>query len=245
MVRKRAPGGGRKPQGEFDQLTMPFSLRMPEDLREQLEAAAKQSGRSTSQEILRRLNESFGASRDKQRDPAVRAICFLIAQLADRIRWASGPNLWDGNPFLFRAFKIGVEKLLDGLEPQGEIKNPGVDDDFRRIKEAFKDDTTLRRTAEERHSDINKLVKMWQSPKAVGSDAAAKVLAELYSGPQHPDEIKKIFGVFLTDHPSVEEFHRDVARGAIADAERTWYGTEQARRDLELSKPRKGSQKKS
>ena len=52
---KRAPGAGRKPRGEFDQLTSPFSLRMPEDLREQLEAAAEKSGRSASQELLRRL----------------------------------------------------------------------------------------------------------------------------------------------------------------------------------------------
>ena len=53
--RKRAPGGGRQPSGAFSKLTSPLSLRMPADMRDELEAAAKASGKSLSQELLRRL----------------------------------------------------------------------------------------------------------------------------------------------------------------------------------------------
>lgn len=49
--RKRASGAGRKPRGEFANLASPFSLRMPEALREQVNQAAARSGRSASQEI--------------------------------------------------------------------------------------------------------------------------------------------------------------------------------------------------
>ena len=57
LKRKRAPGGGRKPKGAFSKLTSPLSLRMPSDMRDELEAAAKASGKSVSQELLRRLQE--------------------------------------------------------------------------------------------------------------------------------------------------------------------------------------------
>src|SRR5436189_189765 len=82
---KRAAGGGRKPRGEFEQLTVPFSVRMPDYLRKQLEAAARKSRRSTGQELLRRLDNSFSRDRDKQRDPGIRALGFLITLVAQDV----------------------------------------------------------------------------------------------------------------------------------------------------------------
>jgi len=39
--------------------TKPYPLRMPDDLRQQLEAAAKENHRSLNAEIVARLQESF------------------------------------------------------------------------------------------------------------------------------------------------------------------------------------------
>jgi hypothetical protein len=61
----------------------------------------------------------------------VRALCFLIAQLAEHI---IGPTLmgekgdavrlydWRNDRFFFRALKIAVGRLLDALEPPGPIE---------------------------------------------------------------------------------------------------------------------------
>ena len=44
--RKRAPGGGRKPSGPFAQNAAQLTIRMPTEMRGQLEAAAQRRGRS-------------------------------------------------------------------------------------------------------------------------------------------------------------------------------------------------------
>jgi hypothetical protein len=61
--RKRRPGGGRKP-GEFGKLGAVMSLRLPEDLRDQLKRAGKRNGRSMSAELIFRAKASF--ERDHQ-----------------------------------------------------------------------------------------------------------------------------------------------------------------------------------
>jgi hypothetical protein len=130
MAKKRKPGGGRKPKGDFSRLTSPLTIRMPAEMRKQLEAAANKSGKNVTQELLRRLQNSFNRDREKSRDPALRALCFLIAEIAEGvvlpepIRFPNAYPLWRSNPFLFRAFKLAVGKLLDALEPPGEIQAP-------------------------------------------------------------------------------------------------------------------------
>jgi hypothetical protein len=128
MGKRRAPGGGRKPKGEFSGVTSPLSIRMSEEMRRELEAAARARGWSVSQEILRRIQETFRYDRDRTRDPAMRALCFLIAQLAGEIAGLTDEKGqpafdWRTNPFFFRAFKLGIAKLLDALEPAGEIRS--------------------------------------------------------------------------------------------------------------------------
>jgi hypothetical protein len=128
MARKRAPGGGRKPIGPRVARAQ-LSLRMPDDLRTELEAAAATRGRSLTQEMLGRLRESLARERIDRQDPAMRALCFLFQDLAETIH-ARQPEIrrdfkWHRNPFMFRAFKLGVAKLLDALEPPGEIKPLG------------------------------------------------------------------------------------------------------------------------
>jgi hypothetical protein len=128
--RKRARGGGRKARGEFSELTSPLSFRMPAWMWKELQAAKRKSGRSTTQEVLWHLRNSFNESHRKARDPALQAVLYLIAEAAEGVtnpyplRVANTRPLWRSNPFLFRAFKLTVGKVLGALEPAGEIKSP-------------------------------------------------------------------------------------------------------------------------
>ena len=92
----------------------------------ELEAAARKRGRSLTDELLGRLRASFARDREQKRDPAMRALSFLISQIA--VPWVSAPGKpWVHNPFMFKTFKLGVAKLLDALEPAGQPRSPFAD----------------------------------------------------------------------------------------------------------------------
>jgi hypothetical protein len=120
MVRKRAPGAGRKPkQGPR---ASPLSLRMPADIRAGLEVSAAErkqgKGWSLSEEILHRLKQSFY---DERRDPAVRALSHILGVAIAIAKSTAGPD-WRSDPWAFRAFKLAFGQILDDLEPPGEIR---------------------------------------------------------------------------------------------------------------------------
>ena len=118
--KRRAAGGGRKSQGPVTQLRAVMSIRLPTEMRGELQKAAKANGNSVTQELLSRLDASFKQDRKNYRDPATKALCFLFSELAERVH--AGTPDWRSDPFLFRAFKIGVTKLLNNLpEPKGKI----------------------------------------------------------------------------------------------------------------------------
>jgi Arc-like DNA binding dprotein len=176
VKRKRAPGGGMKPRGEFSGLTSVLSLRMPDDMRAQLESAAKKhrpTKRSLTQELLKRLERSFNEDREKSRDPALRALLYLIGEVAEGVtnpapvRLKNTRPLWHSDPFLFRAFRIAVDKLLDEFEPPGEIKPPPGFVEPADGFEIF--------TASKYMRDI------YQSPKTLGGFVAAGIMRALYS----------------------------------------------------------------
>lgn len=124
MVRKRKPGAGRKPKlgtAMRSQLT----VRMPDDARAQLEAAAKRRHRTLTDELLWRVRNSFAREYEQERDPAARALAFLFSMLAETIHVGFSPEWkWHKNPFMFKAFKLAVAMLLDALEPSGEMRTP-------------------------------------------------------------------------------------------------------------------------
>ena len=179
--RKRAPGGGRQPSGAFSKLTSPLSVRMPAEMREELEVAAKESGKSLGQELLRRLQDSFNRDRDKARDPAMQALCFLIAETAQQtagLNKATHRELhWRTNPFYFRAFKIAVGKLLDALEPKGDIEPP--------LEMQFNI------TTEEAGALENDFLKSFRDPESRGGYAARSIWASLRNVPLHTREEDK------------------------------------------------------
>jgi len=147
MARKRAPGGGRKPTGSS--AARPLTIRMDDDIRRQLDAAVgRQKLRkpqwNLSQEILWRLRVSLHEEHEgERRDPALRALCFLISQLAHHVVGPL-PTDWRSNLFFYTAFKIAVHQLLDALDPPGpghgytlKLKNRETSESMRRYLETF------------------------------------------------------------------------------------------------------------
>jgi hypothetical protein len=59
IKKRKKTASGRKPQGPFEDMTASLTIRMPSALRNRLEAAAQQSGRSLAQELLVRLESSL------------------------------------------------------------------------------------------------------------------------------------------------------------------------------------------
>jgi hypothetical protein len=141
MSRKRQPGGGRKPQGNIRGKVETFSTRITAETREALEREAAASGPSISQVAERLLMLGLGEKRRRGANRPLRALCYVIEQIAlgaGSGRWEnphqSDPALraivaeqmdeWRTDPFRYRAFKIAVGMLLDALGPKGDIKSP-------------------------------------------------------------------------------------------------------------------------
>ena len=95
----------------------PLSIRITDALREKLDGACKRSGRSLTQEVTKRLNDSFGIR--TERDPFLGAIQYLIDQAAV----FTGKEL-KTNPWMFQAFRATVSSLLERLVPEGELMPP-------------------------------------------------------------------------------------------------------------------------
>ena len=222
MAKKRRAGGGRKPKGDFSKLVAPLSIRMPAEMRKQLEAAAKTNGRSLSQELLRRLRDSFHRERDKARDPAMRALCFLMAETAQEAvgyhqlkPYPSRERVpmfdWRTNPFFFRAFKIAVGKLLDALEPIGKIEAPDVS---VRLK--------LTAQQEEPGSLQRRWLKSYDNAETRGQVAAEHVWNTLQRLPQ------------LSPEERERELQEDFGSDTVPPTSQELYGMIDAAHDLKI-----------
>jgi hypothetical protein len=124
---------GRKPKGDFSGKLSNFSTRIQPETRKALEHEAKVSGQSISQVAERLLKIGLAERQAGEKDRAMRALCFLIAQLAHHV---VGPHVrkegseaavfeWRNDPFFYAAFKLAVGHLLDALSP-GPIENSVV-----------------------------------------------------------------------------------------------------------------------
>jgi hypothetical protein len=109
MARKRGPGGGRKPRGEFKGKTAMLTTRITPETRGWLESAAQKSGRSLSQEVEYRLRQSLTKNRDRRKD--VLALGEAIAMLLQCVERATKAH-WRDDAFTCRAFQHGIEFLI-------------------------------------------------------------------------------------------------------------------------------------
>lgn len=142
--RKRAAGGGRKPAPNKKVL---LTIRLEPHLLADLKAQAQewQGGKGNVSAFTERLiNDGLHERTERERDPALRGLLYLIGQLAESMSggWPILPGVtsqWRTDLFRFRAFKLAVRKLLDGMaEPPGELKRPTLLEPVRRAgPEAF------------------------------------------------------------------------------------------------------------
>jgi hypothetical protein len=95
----------------------PLSVRIPDGLRDKLDGACKMSGRSLTQEVTRRLNDSFAIKVEP--DPVLRAILYLVSQAA-----VFTGEEWKSNPWMFQVFRAVVSSILQELAPLGELTPP-------------------------------------------------------------------------------------------------------------------------
>jgi hypothetical protein len=124
MVRRRAPGGGRKPRGEG--AAIHFNSRIAPEVRRRLEIDAARNGRSLSHEIEVRLADSVRVA--PQPDEPTRAFAYLIGELATILRVAErlpqeAAFDWTRSRFDFEAFRYAVLHLLERLAPVGEAEH--------------------------------------------------------------------------------------------------------------------------
>jgi hypothetical protein len=226
MVRKRAAGGGRKPKGEFSQLTSSLTIRIPDDMRRQLESEAAENNSNVGQTLMWHLRQSFNRERDKQRDPALQGLLFMIAQLAERISGGQytadayfrslEQREWRTDLFKFRAFKFAVGKLLDALEEPPAPEFTLTKEDRERIE---------KESAEKFGPEITKLIiENRESPE----NLAAFEFKNLWSA------------VVMSKYPFTEEERRMMHKHPILRQvmEREYYGFQRARKALELKPPR-------
>jgi hypothetical protein len=119
--RKRAAGGGRKPNDSSGPGT-PFTVRLPADVLESLRAAADK-GETMSGTLVRRLRFAVAREREAEVNPALQAICYMIAD-AGQIACGTEPETWHLDPTLFQLFKLAVIGVLDGIAPEGAVEWP-------------------------------------------------------------------------------------------------------------------------
>jgi hypothetical protein len=159
MVRKRGPGGGRKPRGEFKGKTAMLTTRITPETRGWLESAARKSGKSLSQEAEYRLRQSLRKNRDRRGD--VLALGEAIAMLLECIERATKAH-WQDDAFTCRAFQHGIEFLMSHIGPREALAVPPS------VKGAAAEMPTA-------------LAKRYSSAKGVGETEAGRVITWIES----------------------------------------------------------------
>ena len=115
MKRKRAPGGGRKPNGPIAKKSETFTTRIRVDTKRWLQREAKRSGHSLSQEVELRLVESLrSGQRQKQDDVARRrrALSHMIeSKIIAGVEFVTRKS-WSADRFAAETVRIALPKLM-------------------------------------------------------------------------------------------------------------------------------------
>jgi hypothetical protein len=120
--RKRAPGGGRKPQG-FSRKAAKLTMRIMPATRTDLERAAKKRRVSLSQAAEQCLRFGLGKDRSSSRGPHIQALSEIIAPLALLIEKKTDKH-WNKDVFTGEALRRGVEVLVSHFAPRGTPVTP-------------------------------------------------------------------------------------------------------------------------
>jgi hypothetical protein len=141
--RKRAPGGGRKPQGPFSNKFATLSTRITGELRESLdrETARSREARaprpwSLSQEIEQRLRDSIDmpAKLHKAWGPEhIKDLAQLVSRVARSVEFAVGANpsaddagnlAWHKNQYTHAAVTAAINTILAHTKPSEPAQTP-------------------------------------------------------------------------------------------------------------------------
>jgi hypothetical protein len=209
-----------------------LTVRITDDLRAELEAAARRRNRNLTDELIGRIRLSFAREHEQKRDPATRALLFLISQLAEQVHMNS-PIEWHQNPFMFRAFKLAVARLLDALEPSGKIQTPNEE-----VARAYFE---VARGAKEKPAPVLAKSSQWfvdahETPEKTAVVVADSILRLFFGGSPTLDEYLPHLRDLAAKHPENE-----IYRALSDNVERDLYRMSDARRALQ---PKPKAQKK-
>jgi uncharacterized protein (DUF1778 family) len=114
MARKRALGGGRKPLGPYERNIAPLAVRVRPETKEGLQRAAKQHGRSMSQEMQRALRYWIQLSEA----PHITTLAEAVMAVAEQCESATGRRYVD-DASTSAALKSSILALLPELLSSG------------------------------------------------------------------------------------------------------------------------------
>jgi len=157
MPRKRAPGAGRKPRGEFKGKTATLTTRITPETRVALEDAAKKSRLSLSQEVERRLVRSV--AREHKRTTDVLGLAEAAAQVIEAVQETTAKR-WRQDAFTGEAIRHGMDFLIRHFAAHGAPVIP----------------PSVEKAAEEAAARGHIVDERDRSPAGIGEIAAAKVI---------------------------------------------------------------------
>ena len=190
MAGKRAPGGGRKPLGEFRK-TGTLTTRITDAVRSGLAREAARNGRSLSHEVQMRLVESLQAPRKIKSEwgpPHIWSLTQLVSRVARAVEEQTQER-WHEDRFTADNVRAGVETLVMHLAPKESAQTP--QHVVRRAKEL-----------EERLPDHPEFADNWRKAGGIGHSVALGVISALSLHHDYPP----------INHPSNEYFSDDFHR---------------------------------
>ncbi len=116
---------GRPPRGEHRDVRERVSVRMTTELKGWLEAEARESDRSLTQEVESRLRESFARDDSMRRefaeDRETLGLLRLIGQAVNMVQAETGQT-WVKDRYTFDQVRRAVPAVLESFKPAGESR---------------------------------------------------------------------------------------------------------------------------
>lgn len=152
-----------------------------------LEAAAKDSGRSLSQEVERRIEDTFGARQEQ--NPYLKAMFYLIGEASHRL----GPE-WQSDPWLRQVFKAATKLTLDRHIPDVACPVPET------IKAYHPDNPDMTPAAYGRLVEWSVNIMLEAVPEERPKDHAYPSGSIAYAMPQARKALGVAFDKYQSDH---------------------------------------------
>jgi hypothetical protein len=163
MKRKRKPGGGRKPLGPLKGSRAKLTMRLPVQMRKELEARAKARAKernrkpSLSQEVQFHLQQSF--SRFYHPRPDIIVLAEMIERVIQDVERTTEAK-WTENAYTTVAIRAAIDSLVRHWGARGEAKVPlAIKELARRLPDNY--------------------AKKFQEAAEVGSWVAGRLTAEI------------------------------------------------------------------